>query len=165
MGIAANLLKSIPKAGGGEAQGQFPDFAEKTSGKAWRREAKRCEEDREEEKRIVVGWRLSLCFLCLQCLHALSSLASLFELVRSQASRASRSMIVRFILGFFSLQERPKTAQERFQLCFFGSKSLQERSKRLPRGFLRASASKMRFGSHFGPIFGSKKRAWDLKNH
>ena len=40
----------------------------------------------------------------------------------------------------------------------FGSKYLQERSKRLPRGLLRASASKMRFESHFGPTFGSKKK-------
>ena len=63
------------------------------------------------------------------------------------------------------LQRRPRAAQERFQLCFFGSQSLQERSKRLPRGFLGASASKMRFRSHLGPILGSKKRARDVNNH
>ena len=62
------------------------------------------------------------------------------------------------MLGCFRLQERPKTAQERFQLLFFGSKRLQERSKRLSRGFPRAPASKMRFGSHFGPTFGPPKR-------
>ena len=58
----------------------------------------------------------------------------------------------------------PRRLQEASKVTFFGSRSLQERSKRLPRGFLRAPASKMRFGSHFGPTLASKKRAWDLKN-
>ena len=49
--------------------------------------------------------------------------------------------------------------QEASKLTFFGSRSLQERSKRPPRGFLRASASKMRFGSHFGSSFASQKRS------
>ena len=59
-------------------------------------------------------------------------------------------------------QERPKSDSN---FVFVGSQSFQEHSKRLPRGFLRASASKMRFGSDFRPIFDSKKRALDLKNH
>ena len=58
----------------------------------------------------------------------------------------------------------PRALQEASKLTFFGSRSLQERSKRPPRGFLRASASKMRFGSNFGPIFDSKKGPLDLKN-
>ena len=58
----------------------------------------------------------------------------------------------------------PRAAKSDSNFVFFGSKSLQERSKSFPRGFLRASASKMRCGSHFGPTFGSKKRARDLKN-
>ena len=37
--------------------------------------------------------------------------------------------------------------------------------KRLPRGFLTPSASKMRFGSHLGPTFGLPKRAWYLRKH
>ena len=49
-------------------------------------------------------------------------------------------------------------AQEPLPNCFFGSKSLQERSKRLPRAIPRPSASKMRFGSHFGPMFCPPKR-------
>ena len=59
----------------------------------------------------------------------------------------------------------PRALQEASKLTFFGSRSLQERSKRPPRGFLRASPSKMRFGSDFGPIFEPKKRALDLTNH
>ena len=60
----------------------------------------------------------------------------------------------------------PRRLQEASKLPFFGSRGLQELSKRPPRGFLRASASKMRFGSNFGPIFDSKskKGPLDLKN-
>ena len=49
-------------------------------------------------------------------------------------------------------------------LFFFGSGSFHERSEGPAKGFLKASASKMRFGPHFGCIFGSGKRAVDLKN-
>ena len=49
-------------------------------------------------------------------------------------------------------------------------RNLQERSKRPPRAFLRASASKMRFGSNFEPffwggepIFDSKRKPWTSK--
>ena len=61
-------------------------------------------------------------------------------------------------------QEASRALQERFPLCFLGSKSFQERSKRPPRGFPRPSASKMRFGSNFGFIFDSPKGLLDLKN-
>ena len=62
------------------------------------------------------------------------------------------------ILGpFFAeicLGRPPRAAKSLSQLLFFGSQSVQERSKRLPIGFLKLSASKMRFGTHFGPVFG-----------
>ena len=45
----------------------------------------------------------------------------------------------------------------------FGSRGFQERSKRLSRGFLRASASKMRFGTNFGPVWGPILETLDLK--
>ena len=48
------------------------------------------------------------------------------------------------------LQEAPRALQD-------GSKSLQERSKRLSRGFSRASASKMRLGTDFGPVLDPRK--------
>ena len=57
----------------------------------------------------------------------------------------------------------PRRLQETSKLSFFGSRSLQERSKRLPRGFLRASASKMRFGSHFDTFLTSKRGPWTSK--
>ena len=41
----------------------------------------------------------------------------------------------------------------------FGSGSLQERSKRTPRGFLKASASKMRLGPHLRLIFLLRKES------
>ena len=47
---------------------------------------------------------------------------------------------------------------------FFGSGVVQERSKRLPRGFLTPSASRSRFGRHFGFRFRREGEAWDLKN-
>ena len=50
--------------------------------------------------------------------------------------------------------------KSRSPITFFGSKSLQECPKRLPRGFRTPSASKMRFGPHFGPTFGTPKRPW-----
>ena len=54
------------------------------------------------------------------------------------------------VLG--GVQERPRA----FPSLFFGSKSLQERSKRLPRRFLRASASRIRFGSYMDPLLAPK---------
>ena len=53
---------------------------------------------------------------------------------------------------------------EASKLTFFGSRDLQESSKSPPRGFLKAFASKMRFGPHFGFISGSENRGSDLKN-
>ena len=55
------------------------------------------------------------------------------------------------------LGKPPRAAKSDSKITFFGSKSVQERSKRPPRGFLRASASKMRFGPRLGPAFGSPK--------
>ena len=57
-----------------------------------------------------------------------------------------------------SLQEASKSVQEL-------SRWLQEPFKRLSRGFLKASTSKMRFGTHFGPVLSDKMVPWDLKNH
>ena len=68
------------------------------------------------------------------------------------------------MLGCFRLQERSKRVQERFQLLFFASKSLQERSKRLPRGFPRASASKMRLGTNFELVLDSFLETPDPQN-
>ena len=49
-----------------------------------------------------------------------------------------------------------QAGQEPFPtFLFFGSRSFQELSKRLSRGFLRAFASKMRFGTDLGPV-------WDM---
>ena len=61
--------------------------------------------------------------------------------------------------GETCLERPPRAAKSDSNFVFFGSKSLQERSKRSPRGFLRASASKKRFGSNFGHIFRFKERA------
>ena len=48
-------------------------------------------------------------------------------------------------------------SKSRFQYLLFGSKSLQERSKRLPRSFLAPSASRHRSGPRFGPRFGPQR--------
>ena len=56
-----------------------------------------------------------------------------------------------------SILRRLLAVQEPIPKLFFGPKRLQERSKRPPRGFLRASASKIRFGPRFGPVWSSKK--------
>ena len=58
------------------------------------------------------------------------------------------------ITGTKSASRAPKSESK---ITLFGSKSVQERSKRSSRGSLRASASKIRFGPHFGPTYGSKK--------
>ena len=51
-------------------------------------------------------------------------------------------------------QERPKAAQERFQLCFCRlqepPRALQEASKRLSRGFRVEDAIQIPFGTHLG---------------
>ena len=90
-------------------------------------------------------------------------------LPRARASQTRRPYLPltsrRSVSGHLgAILSAPRRFQEASKLTFFGSRGLQERSKRPPRGFLTASASKMRFGPHFGPIFGSKKRALDLKN-
>ena len=55
--------------------------------------------------------------------------------------------------------KRSKTAPRNLQVFFGGgSKSLQERSKRPLRGFLKASASKIRFGTHVDHIFSAETR-------
>ena len=58
----------------------------------------------------------------------------------------------------------PNSAKSRSQLLDFGSWSLQERSQRLSRNFLKASASKIRFGTDFGPVLGPILETPDLKN-
>ena len=62
------------------------------------------------------------------------------------------------------LERPPRAAKSDSKITFFGSKRVQERFKRPPRGFLRASASTMRCGPHFGPTCCSPKRIGDLKN-
>ena len=67
------------------------------------------------------------------------------------------------VRGFLGILSAPRRLQEASKLTFFGSRGLQERSKRLPRGFLRASASKMRFGSHFDTFLTPKREPWTSK--
>ena len=55
-------------------------------------------------------------------------------------------------------QRQCGSAKSRPRLLFGGLGGLHERSMKALRGFLRASASKMRSGSHFGPTFGPPKR-------
>ena len=62
------------------------------------------------------------------------------------------------------IKRRPKGFQERSRALFFGSKSLQERSKRLSRGFSRASTSKMRLGTTLGPVLKPFVEAADPPN-
>ena len=56
-------------------------------------------------------------------------------------------------------------SQSRSQLLFFGPKRLQERPKRLARGFLTPSASKIRFGPHSGPILGVQNETPGLEKN
>ena len=87
--------------------------------------------------------------------------------------RARTSQTCSFYLPFIPRRSVPghqeailsalRRLQDASELTFFGSRGLQERSKRPPRGFLRASASKMRFGPNFGPIFIPKRDPWTSK--
>ena len=75
----------------------------------------------------------------------------------------SRGGVPGVVRGFLGILSAPRRLQEASKLTFFGSRGLQERSKRLPRGFLRASASKMRFGSHFDTFLTPKREPWTSK--
>ena len=55
------------------------------------------------------------------------------------------------------LQERPRAIPTLFFRLQEAPRALQEASKRLPRGILRPSASKIRFGAHSEPILSSTK--------
>ena len=55
--------------------------------------------------------------------------------------------------GITGTKSASRGANSESKITFFGSKSVQERSKRSSRGSLRASASKMRFRPRFGPRF------------
>ena len=71
--------------------------------------------------------------------------------------------LIRFNLwglgGITGTKSASRAAKSESKITFFGSKSVQERSKRSSRGFLRASASKMRFRLYFGTILGVKKES------
>ena len=58
----------------------------------------------------------------------------------------------------------PRADKSDSNFAFVGSKSLQERSKRPPRGFPRASASKMRLGTDVGPVLDVFLEAPDPQN-
>ena len=104
-------------------------------------------------------------FLQLQCstkpsqeTYGLASLALVAAFIVLQcltfsASPASRSMIARFMLGGFSPPRAPQGGPRAIPYYFF---SLQERPRSLQEGFPRGSASRTRFGPHFGPMLGVK---------
>ena len=73
----------------------------------------------------------------------------------------------RFPELFFSKKGLPwsvMSAQERFPEFFLASKSVQERSKRVPRGLPSASASGTRFGPILDPLFQHFREPRHLKN-
>ena len=65
----------------------------------------------------------------------------------------------------FCLGESPGPAQSRSGLLFSGSGGPQERFKSFSSGFLRGSASKIRFGPHFGPILGVQNETPGLEKN
>ena len=73
-------------------------------------------------------------------------------------------IVLGFHFGFrFGPLFGPNSARSRSQLLYFRSCGLQDRSKRLSRGSLKASATKMQFGTDFRPVFGAKMGPRDLK--